>query len=175
MQPTDYPKFKSIMSGMGRLFGTDMDTVLLDAYWLALKGWELAEFESAASHLMANSEFMPKPAAFTKLRKAGDNTAGEAFARARQIVRSLNPREMISHRSGDPNLDKAVRACGGYEALAMCTSENIGFFERRFAEHYETISDAEEVRDELPMLTFGGESPLKRLGEMKRITPEPVT
>jgi hypothetical protein len=48
-----------------------------------------------------------------------------------------------------------MRACGGYEALAMCTTENIGFFERRFAEHFESITDAESVRGALPDMTGG--------------------
>jgi hypothetical protein len=169
VQPTDFQKFKQIMAGMGRVFGADTDGVILDAYWLALKVWDLTDFERAAAHLLANSQFMPKPADFTALRKAGEETPGEAFARARQIVRRLNPRELISHRSGDERLDKAIRACGGYEALAMCESDNIGFFERRFASHYETISDAEDIREELPALTFGGESALKALGQAKRI------
>lgn len=155
MTPNDFQRFKAVMAGMGRVFGADVDSVLLDAYWLALRDWMLTEFEDAAAHLMANSQFMPKPADFNELRKAGRETAGEAFQRARQIVRSLFPREYSSHQSGDPRLDAAIRACGGYEALAMCTTENIGFFENRFREHYESITDAEDVRGALPNLTGG--------------------
>lgn len=155
MTPNDFQRFKAVMAGMGRVFGADVDSVLLDAYWLALRDWTLTDFEGAAVHLMANSQFMPKPADFNELRKAGRETAGEAFQRARQIVRSLFPREYSSHQSGDPRLDAAIRACGGYEALAMCTTESIGFFENRFREHYESITDAEDVRGALPNLTGG--------------------
>ena len=155
MQSTEFQQFKSVMAGMGRVFGADIDGVILDAYWLALRDWPLDEFQAAASHLLANSQFMPKPADFTALRKAGQPTAGEAFQKAREILKRLYPREYSGHQSGDPRLDAAIRACGGYEALAMCTSENIGFFERRFAEHYESITDAESVRGALPNLTGG--------------------
>jgi hypothetical protein len=152
MQPTEFQRFKSIMAGMGRMFGTDMDGVILDAYWLALKSWPIDEFEAAAGHLMATAEFMPKPAAFTNLRKAGQPTPAEAFAKARQILRTLNPREFIGHNSGDAKLDLALRSVGGYEALGMCTTENIGYFERRFAEAYEGISDAEATRQAVPRI-----------------------
>jgi hypothetical protein len=155
MQPADFESFRIRMAAMSRLFGSDMDGPLLDLYWLALRDWELPEFEAATAHLLSTAKFMPKPADYAELRKAGQPTSGEAFERARLIVRRLNPREYIGHQSGDARLDAAIRACGGYEALAMCTTENIGFFERRFAEHFDTISDAESVRGALPDLTGG--------------------
>jgi hypothetical protein len=155
MQQTDFERFRDLMAGMGRIFGSSPDQLLLDVYWLALRDWSLADFEAATAHLLSKAQFMPKPADYAALRKAGQPTSGEAFERARQIVRRLFPREYASHQSGDARLDAAVRACGGYEALAMCTSENIGFFERRFAEHFESISDAETVREVLPDLTGG--------------------
>ena len=165
MQSADFQKFKSIMAGMGRVFSADTDGVILDAYWLALKDWPLTDFESAAGHLLANHQFMPKPADFTALRKAGQPTSGEAFAKAREIVRRLNPREMYSHMTGDAKLDSTVRACGGWEALGACTSENIGFMERRFVEHYESVSDAEVVREALPHL-----APAARLSGPQKAT-----
>jgi hypothetical protein len=152
VQQADFERFKSIMSGMARMYGANLDTVLLDAYWLALDDWPLADFEAAAKQLMKTATFMPKPAEFNALRKAYDMTAGEAFALARRIAQRLNPRELISHRSGEEKLDAAVRACGGFEAIAMCETAKIGFLERRFVEHYETISDAHETRAALPEL-----------------------
>lgn len=132
-----------------------MDQPLLDGYWMALSDWPMDEFEAAAKQLMKTSKFLPRPADFNAIRNAGKRTAGEAFAQARKIVRSLNPREMISHRSGDPQLDAAIHACGGYEALGMCESDNIGFFERRFCEHYDSIGESEATREALPQITGG--------------------
>jgi len=152
MQQDDFARFRDLMAGMGRVFNAIPDAVVLDVYWLALRDWTLSEFEMAAGHLIAHAQFMPKPADFTALRKAGETTAGEAFQQARQIVRRLNPREFASHQSDDPRIDAAVRACGGYEALAMCETDNIGFFENRFREHYESIGDAEAVRESVPQI-----------------------
>lgn len=170
MNVSDKPEFLRILTGLAAIKpGKPLTPEGLEVYWLALSDWDVVQFREAASHLAKSVEFMPNPYHFEQLRKAGQQTAGEAFGTARMICRSLSPREFRNHASGDPKLDKAIRACGGWEALAMCTSENIGFFERRFAEHYEAISDAEDIRDELPALTFGGESVFGSLGDMKRI------
>lgn len=158
MRQQDKQAFVATLNGLAAMKpGAKLTPEALDLWWSSMQNWTIEEFKAAANHLVNSVEFFPNPYHFEQLRKAGQSTAGEAFAQARQIVRSLNPREMLSHKSGDPKLDVAVRACGGFEALAMCTSENIGFFERRFAEHYETISDAQDVRDDLPALTFGSD------------------
>lgn len=152
MQATDFQQFKKIMAGLGRVFGADTDGVLLDAYWIALNDWPLADFEKAAGHLLANNQFMPKPADFTALRKAGQQTTGEAFAKARAAMRAAMHGELPSLSCGDPAIDSAIRACGGYEAFAMVETDKIGFFERRFAEHYAAVSDSTAVRDALPFV-----------------------
>ena len=168
MQSTDFQKFKSIMSGMGRVFGADTDGVLLDAYWMALKAWSLEEFEAAASHLLANCKFMPKPADFTALRKANNATAGEAFHKAMLLARRAPPRELASLRSGDEAIDAAVRAIGGYTELGNCESGKLHFLERRFAEHYEEISEATETREALPALSQN--SPWRLLANQKLVS-----
>lgn len=157
MQPADRIAFVEILNGLA-LTKPPYAKLLPEAltlWWNSMRDWSIDDFRSAANHLARSVEFMPNPYHFEQLRKAGRETAGEAFQRARQIVRSLFPREYSSHQSGDPRLDAAIRACGGYEALAMCTTESIGFFENRFREHYESITDAEDVRGALPNLTGG--------------------
>jgi hypothetical protein len=156
VQPDDRSEFLRILNGLAAVKpGAKLTHEALDLWWTAHADWSIADFKAAANHLAKTMEFFPNPFHFEQLRKAGQPTSGEAFERARQIVRRLNPREYIGHQSGDARLDAAIRACGGYEALAMCTTENIGFFERRFAEHFDTISDAESVRGALPDMTGG--------------------
>lgn len=169
MQPTDFQAFKQIMSGMGRVFGVESDSVILDAYWLALKSWPLAEFEQAAAHLLGKCQFMPKPADFTALRKAANATTGEAFNKAMLLARRAPPRELPSLSSGDAAIDAAVRAIGGYTELGNCESGKLHFLERRFAEHYETISEVEETRQAIPLLSNGSLPQLRQLAESKRI------
>lgn len=152
MTPADEPAFvKILMALASQKPGKPLAPEGIELFWLAMQDWTLDEFRAAAARLVKTVEFMPNPYHFEQLRKAGQETPGEAFARARQILKRLSPREYSGHDSGDPKLDASIRACGGYEALAMCTTENIGFFERRFAEHFEAIRDAGETRRALPM------------------------
>lgn len=152
MQTADFERFRAVMVGIGKVYEREIDGPLLDAYWLSLRGWSLDDFESAAGNLMATSKFMPRPAEFTALRKAGRPTAGEAWAAA------------LSHGSGgwrerrscgDDLVDRVANMIGGYRSIAMCEDEKLGFLERRFCEHYESLQDAEDVRGALPAIANG--------------------
>ena len=79
MNTDDFPRFRSVLAGMAKLYERELDGPLLDAYWLALGDWSLGDFEQASRRLMATSRFMPRPADYHELRKqAGAMTAGEA-------------------------------------------------------------------------------------------------
>jgi hypothetical protein len=154
MQPADFQRFKSVMTGMAKVYERELDGVLLDAYWLTLRGWSLPEFEAAAAHLMSTSEFMPRPAAFHALRQAARPTPGEAWARVLRHVRTG------AYRQGglrDDTVESAVRALGGYRAIAMSHEERLPFLERRFSEHYATKADVEVIREALPQLVAPGD------------------
>lgn len=153
MQPAEFERFKAVMNGMSKVYEREIDGVLLDAYWLSLRSWSLRDFEQAAGHLMGNSKFMPRPADFTELRNAGRPTGGEAFAQALAHCASS------SYRAGphpDPIIDACVRACGGYLVIAMSEQDRLPFIERRFAEHFEHLQDAEDTREALPQITRRG-------------------
>jgi hypothetical protein len=155
MQQADFQRFRAVMTGMAKVYEREIDGALLDAYWLALRDWSLADFEAAAAHLMRTSKFMPRPADFHELREAGRPTAAEAWLKAVEASAGAIScgRVMTVRTCGDPLIDRAVRAIGGYGAIAMCDEDKLHFLERRFAEHYESIQDAEEVRAALPQLT----------------------
>lgn len=150
MRQADFQRFRAVMTGIAKVYEREIDGALLDAYWLALRDWSLADFEAAAAHLMRTSKFMPRPADFHELREAGRQTAAEAWLQALRHAASSAYR---NGPLGDPLIDRAVRAIGGYGAIAMCDEDKLHFIERRFAEHYESIQDAEEVRAALPQLT----------------------
>lgn len=154
MVPDDARRFRDLIRGMGRMFGSDPDSVVLDTYWLALRDWDYAELEAATAHLMRTAKFMPRPGDFHELRKASRPTTAEAFAIARRASRGANQCGWVTNNvsSGDPIIDKAVEGCGGYGEIYMTPSDKLHFLERRFAEHYETAADTEEVRAVLPNL-----------------------
>lgn len=121
----------------------------LDVWWMAMQGWELDEFKQAAAHLARTAEFMPSPFHFEQLRKAGRPTAGEAFAVAVSHAASGNWRQ---GGSGRPDVDRAVQAIGGYVQIAMSDEDKLHFLERRFADHFEAMTDAEDVREAVPRI-----------------------
>lgn len=143
MQQADFQRFHAIMTGMAKVYEREIDNPLLDAYWLALGDWSLGEFERGAATLMRTSKFMPRPADFNDLRKADRPTAGEAWARVLEHCKRGRYRD----GSGiDPEIDQAVRALGGYRAIAMTEVDQLRFVERRFAEHYGDIEGAQDAR-----------------------------
>lgn len=156
MQPTDATAFRNTLTGMFRLYGQDPDALVLDAYWLALADWPLAEFQAGARHLMQTAKFMPRPADFAELRKAGRPTAGEAWAEALERVRHGR------YPSEDTHLERVVRALGGWRSLGMTTTEGLPFIERRFAEHFEAMQDANDVREAVPQIAAPNRPQLAR-------------
>lgn len=151
MEQVDFPRFRAVMAGMAKLYEREIDGPLLDAYWLALRDWSLSDFEAAAGHLMATSEFMPRPAAFSALRRAAQPTAAEAWAKARAACQwTVNG--YIEKPGTDPLVALALRSIGGANALAMCDTDKLHFLERRFAQVYESLADSDATREALPQI-----------------------
>jgi hypothetical protein len=173
MQTPDANRFRDLLRAMGRVFGNEPDGVVLDAYWLALKDWDLEAFEQACGHLLKTSKFMPRPADFTELRKAGRKTAGEAWAEVLHYVRNgysyVGERLNGSAEPEDAAMLAAVRAIGGYNAIAMSRTDQTPHLERRFCEHYDAISQAEDVRESVPLLAAPVTNLLKQLSQEKSL------
>lgn len=153
MNASDRGKFVEVVLGFAELRGKQLSAPALELYWRAMQRWDMPEFLAAAEQLVRTSEFMPTPKDFEDLRKAGRPTAGEAWLEARACARGWREREPV--RTGDRLIDRAVATIGGYRTIAMCPFDKMGFLERRFAEHYEAMQDAEDVREAVPQLAFG--------------------
>ena len=156
MQTEDYNRFKAVMTGMAKVYERELDGVLLDAYWMTLKAWPLEEFEQAAAHLMGNSEHMPRPSAFTGLRKAGRQTAGEAWEHVLRYVRTgsysgYNGPGRIEAPTADA--ERAVNAIGGYRIIAQSEESEHSHMLHRFTQSYQEIREAGEVRQSVPQVT----------------------
>lgn len=161
MQPNDFGRFRNVLAGMAELYQRELSPALMDAYWLALKAWPLEDFEAAAAHLMASQQFMPRPADFTALRKAGQMTGGEAWDAALRACIGWRYGEV----SVDPVIDRVVRMIGGYQHLAMEPLETQHFTRNKFLELYEEQAQVVEVREALPALTYRD---VERLQDQRR-------
>lgn len=147
MQQADFRRFHALLTGMAKLYEREIDDVVLDAYWLALRDWPLQEFEAGAAQLMRTAKFMPRPADFTALRKAALPTKGEAWAAVLQHLKG-------GYRNGaglTPEIDAAVRPLGGYKALAFMPLGEMHWQEKRFSEHYGEAAEVREVRAPLQL------------------------
>jgi hypothetical protein len=182
MQQSDFQRFKAVMAGMGKLYEREVDGPMLDAYWLALGNWSLKEFEEAAAHLLQTSAWMPKPSHFTALRKAGRPTSGEAWTKALQACGSAIQCGHVTNNgtSGDPFIDRVVRAIGGYGRLVMCDRDKLGLLQRDFTEHFKSMEDAEDVREAVPQITstfrprLGSSGPKSIRDLLPNLIPEDV-
>lgn len=159
MRPQDRDPFVRTVIGFAELRGKTLSAPAIEIYWRAMQDWPIDEFQAAAQHLIRACQFMPTPYDFEQLRKAAKPTAGEAFARAVQHAASSAYR---NGELGDAQIDSAVRALGGYVAIAMCDTDKLHFLERRFAEHYEALGDALIVRSELSAIASNDRPKLTR-------------
>lgn len=151
MLPADKPRLVKLLMGLAAIKpGVKLTAESYEIYWHVLQAWPFDEFQKAAYHLAAQSEFMPNPYHFEQLRKAGRPTPGEAWAKVLAHVRAN------AYRSGgivvDELTDRAVASIGGYQAIGMSDTDKTHFLATKFNEAYQAIQDAEEVRQELPQI-----------------------
>ena len=156
MNVNDKPNFVRLLNGLAALKpGARLTPEALDLWWAAMSPtWSMKDFRDAAAHLATQLEFFPSPFHFDQLRRAGRLKPGEAWDLARKACGSAIQCGYVTHNgtSGNELIDAAVRAIGGYGAIAQCEVSKLPFLERRFCEHYAAISDAHDVRVALPEL-----------------------
>lgn len=164
MQQHDKPQFLAVLNGLAAVKpGAKLTPEGLDVWWSSFTDWTIEDFRAAAAQLAKSSEFMPNPYHFEQLRKASRMTSGEAWAAALEHARNGYGDESAAPK--DPRIAAAVRAIGGYYAIAMSKTDSTHFLEKRFCEHYEAIGDAEDVRESVPQLA----GPSKLLGGPKSV------
>ena len=147
MHESDGKRFRNLLRGMGRMYSGDLDNAVLDAYWIALRDWDYGEFEAAAAQLMATAKFMPRPAEFNALRKAGEPTPGEAWS------------DVLGGCELEPGSRawRAAQAVGGQYAIRHADIErDLPHIQRRFIDEYDRLSAVDPIRDALPQIAARG-------------------
>lgn len=162
MRPEDFDSFSEVVTGFAEIKGRQLSAAGIKLYWNAMQHWSIEDFRKAAEHLLRTCDWMPEPKHFEDLRKAGRPTPGEAWQRALHHCQYGAWRK--GEGCGDPRIDAAIAACGGWARIALCDQSSLGFEERRFAEHYETGIDANDTRRAVPELTADDRA-LERLVE----------
>lgn len=165
MLPTDKPEFVRVLVGLAAIKRVDLTAQAIDLWWAAMSRWGIDDFKAGASHLVGSCEWMPTPFHFEQLRKAGEPTAGEAWALVLEGSKLTDGSRMA----------RAARAVGGQHAIRHANTEkDLPHIERRFKEAYEDLTDVDGAREALPEIA--GNHPLlahlgflstKRLGWQK--------
>lgn len=162
MTPEDRKSFLEVVLGFAELKGKHLSAPALELYWRAMYQWSLDDFRAAAEHLLRTCEFMPVPADFERLRRAGKATPGEAWvAVLEHCTGPYRYREGID--DGGP-IDQAVAVLGGYRAVAMHNSNFLHALERRFAEHYTSGVEVATVRAAVPQIAANTRPRIRREG-----------
>jgi hypothetical protein len=176
MIPADRQKFVEVVLGFAELKSKQLSTPALELYWRSLQHWPLEDFLAAAEQLVRTSEFMPTPKDFEDLRKAGRRTAGEAWMLALEYARHSHSAPYLNGSStpDDELMVRAVRAIGGFRAIAMSDVDKTQFLERRFCEHYEAMKDAEDVRAAVPQIAYAGRPQLSGPQSVRHLLGGPI-
>lgn len=154
MKPNDRKQFLAVLQGFCELRGKDLSEEAMLLYWRAMQDWEIADFVEASAHLLKtfNMRFgIPQPSDFEALRVTTQKTAGEIFAEIGRWM-TYTPHGYRLNPETPRSIAAAIRACGGVDAIMLGDAEKRPFLERRFCEHYDQISKAEDTRQALPQL-----------------------
>jgi hypothetical protein len=149
MVVTDKEHFLKVLNGMAAMKKAQLVPEVLDLWWACMADWSIEDFKAAAIEVIKRNAFMPCPNDFENLRKAMRPTAGEAWDLA---VRHAATGAYRGGPLGDAEIDQCVRVLGGYGAIAKCDEGDLHYRERRFFEHYESISNSNQVRKALPQI-----------------------
>lgn len=159
MQASDKEQFVKVMNGMAAMRKATLIPEVLDLWWACMADWKIEDFKAAAIQVLKTQTFMPTPKDFEDLRKAGRETAGEAWLVARgYIVWGLHG--FTLHPDCPPLIAKALHVIGGPNVIGMCDEDKLTFLERRFTEHFETMQESEDTRQAVPQIAYG-DAPLQ--------------
>ena len=154
MTEQDRPMFASRMIAMAEVFGAKISEASITLYFDTLRGMAIEDFNMAASQLLRQSKFMPKPSEFLEQSGSGVRDRGLlAWLDVRASTSSVGSYCGVLPRC--PVVAKCIHAMGGW--VALCRSEEAEHFLRsRFVDLFEMY---DRSRSELPAPSvIGGDS-----------------
>ncbi|MCP4569480.1 MAG: hypothetical protein GY841_18035 [FCB group bacterium] len=137
MKQSDKTQFIDIIGSLAEIHSRQLSETAIKIYWFALKEFTIEQIKQTAAHLIKYSEFMPKPADFTKILEPADQDQAQLQA---QLV--LN-RIMIHGSQGrpptfaDPTTRAVLDSMGGYKTICRTmTQKQEPFWKREFRHLY---------------------------------------
>lgn len=145
---SDRPEFVRVLNSLAAIRRVDVTKESYELWWQCLKDWPIDDFKKAASYLLKNCQFMPTPYDFEQLRKKGEVSAHEAWAKAMNHAEGAWRQGVL----GDALTDRVIAMLGGYSVIAFTNKDKLGFLERRFLDAYNDLLDTNGARKALPDL-----------------------
>jgi len=146
---SDREEFLQVLNGLAAIKSKELTKEAYELWWQSMKDWPINEFRDAAGFLLKNCQFMPTPYDFEQLRKKGEVSAHEAWAKAMNHAEGAWRQGLL----GDDLTDRVIAMLGGYSVIAFTNQDKLGFLERRFLDAYNDLLDSGGVREALPDLT----------------------
>jgi hypothetical protein len=138
MTPADAPRFKQTLAAVYSLYGKDLTASVLDIWFGALKGYDIAAISEALSRHAVNpdgGQFLPKPADVVRLIDGGGQDAAlVAWAKVDKALRSVGPYATVVF--DDPLIHFALANLGGWAGLGTKTEEEWPFLRNNFVALY---------------------------------------
>lgn len=138
MTPADAPRFKQTLAAVYGLYSKDLTASVLDIWFGALKGYDIAAVSEALSRHAVNpdgGQFLPKPADVVRLIDGGGQDAAlVAWAKVDKALRSVGPYATVVF--DDPLIHYALTNLGGWAGLGTKTEEEWPFLRNNFVALY---------------------------------------
>lgn len=156
-------KFQEYMAGCSEIFGKELTDTLNGTYWELLKPYSDQQCERAFKKIMTSSKFFPKPVELIDAMKENLELLNAPSAWG-EVMGSLGS----GCEPEDPLIRKTIQALGGWSWMSTLTYDELHWMEKRFYEHYSSLSETYEDQ----MLLEDSEERPGRLTENDRILLE---
>ena len=141
MTNTDRPEFFKTIAALGEVFNTETSDFVLELYFKALCDMDIEDFKAAATTLLQESKFFPKPAEFREIAKPKGIEALEAYQSVCRAVSRVGTYRSIQF-ADDPKAGKALELMGGWVAFGQ-SEQDEHWKQKEFLRIYDTLNGAE--------------------------------
>lgn len=141
MQKEHRPNFLSFMTGIGQIYGKEINPPLVEIYWQSLSNFDFADVKKAFHAHVTNpdvGQFMPKPADIVRYLEGSTQTQGlRAWAKVDAAISRVGAYESVVF--DDPIIHCVIEEMGGWVTLCKLTIDDLKFrakeFEKRYASY----------------------------------------
>jgi len=144
MSEVDKRAFAAALAELAMLKRTELTSTAYAAWWSAMRSeWCIDDFRSACRQLAKECQFFPSPFEFEQLRKAAGQTGADAWT---AVLANLRRGAYRNGNTVGGRTDRVIAVMGGYAALGFASSGELHFRERRIAELWAELDEAETAR-----------------------------